>query len=311
MLKLQFKDQRRVATWLVESRYTIGRDHANDIILDEAGIDSFHAELRVEGGQVFVTDLASTIGTLVNGNRITQRMPLRATDTLAIGGAEMQFCDPQQELENNDGATAISPALSNIRIKESQPLKCGEVASGNTDSGWKLKATAGSEMGKVYTIPMGRALILGRSSQSDIVIVGGHVSRQHAELRLMTNGLRVKDLGSSNGSYLNRKRIDEAIAHAGDELRFDTAKFEVTGPEVAQQPQHEEADSALFRSVIGDVAVAALPVQPRQTAAVSFATQAVESRTESQPDSDHAVVIIALSAVVVMGLAALVGYLLV
>ena len=86
MLKLQFKDQRKAAIWLVDSRYAIGRDKSNDIVIDEDGISGFHAELRVEDDdRIFLTDAGSINGTFVNGERISAAAVLRSGDHLHFG----------------------------------------------------------------------------------------------------------------------------------------------------------------------------------------------------------------------------------
>ena len=65
---------------------------------------------------------------------------------------------------------------------------------------------------------------VGRSPESDIFLDDVTVSRQHAEIfrreRPEEKGFRIRDAGSLNGTYVNRKRVDEARLRYGDEVQI-------------------------------------------------------------------------------------------
>jgi pSer/pThr/pTyr-binding forkhead associated (FHA) protein len=60
----------------------------------------------------------------------------------------------------------------------------------------------------------------GRHPESDIFLDDVTVSRRHAEFRKTPDGYSVRDVGSLNGSYVNRERIDEIALHPGDEVQI-------------------------------------------------------------------------------------------
>jgi pSer/pThr/pTyr-binding forkhead associated (FHA) protein len=61
----------------------------------------------------------------------------------------------------------------------------------------------------------------GRHPDSDIFLDDVTVSRRHAEFRrTATGGFLVRDVGSLNGTYVNRDRIDEAVLSGGDEVQI-------------------------------------------------------------------------------------------
>ena len=60
----------------------------------------------------------------------------------------------------------------------------------------------------------------GRHPASDIFLDDVTVSRRHAEIVRAGDGFLVRDVGSLNGSYINRKRIDEAALSGGDEVQI-------------------------------------------------------------------------------------------
>ena len=65
----------------------------------------------------------------------------------------------------------------------------------------------------------------GRHPDSDIFLDDVTVSRRHAELVHTGEGYLVRDVGSLNGTYLNRERIEEAPIENGDELQIGRFKL--------------------------------------------------------------------------------------
>ncbi len=70
-------------------------------------------------------------------------------------------------------------------------------------------------------IPLGtRRVTAGRHPESDLFLDDVTVSRRHAEFRRGPDGYRVADVGSLNGTYVNRDRIDEVALQGGDEVQI-------------------------------------------------------------------------------------------
>jgi hypothetical protein len=65
----------------------------------------------------------------------------------------------------------------------------------------------------------------GRHPESIIFLDDITVSRRHAEVRRVAGGYVVADVGSLNGTYLNRERVEESPLHDGDELQIGTFKL--------------------------------------------------------------------------------------
>ena len=61
---------------------------------------------------------------------------------------------------------------------------------------------------------------IGRSEDCRLVIAHGTISRRHAVLRRLEDGLEVRDLGSLNGTWVNGWRVDRALLRPGDALRL-------------------------------------------------------------------------------------------
>src|SRR5918912_4362271 len=66
---------------------------------------------------------------------------------------------------------------------------------------------------------------IGRHPDSDIFLDDITVSRRHAEIRRDGPGFSINDVGSLNGTYVNRERVEEAALHSGDEIQVGKFKL--------------------------------------------------------------------------------------
>ena len=116
---------------------------------------------------------------------------------------------------------------------------------------FKLLSTSGEQ---AIDLQLGRKLVVGRAVTSDVPIYDPTISRRHAEIVLTTTGVRVTDLGSSNGTFLNGAKITDAEATANDVVTFGKVAFrvkEVTAPMPRPQVVTPPAD---FKSSKGGIA---------------------------------------------------------
>ena len=60
----------------------------------------------------------------------------------------------------------------------------------------------------------------GRHPDSDIFLDDVTVSRRHAVFRRTSEGFVVRDVGSLNGTYVNRQLVDEVVLRTGDEVQI-------------------------------------------------------------------------------------------
>ncbi len=103
---------------LEQPRLSVGRASSNDIHLDDGTVSGKHAQLHVLGKEVFVEDMESTNGTLVNGQRVHRRQ-LRHGDVLRIGQHELKFVD---ETAQNLDATVIISSSQRDALKTPREL---------------------------------------------------------------------------------------------------------------------------------------------------------------------------------------------
>ena len=111
----------------------------------------------------------------------------------------------------------------------------------NNSEQWQLVATGSWLSGQRF--PLTAHTVLGRDTSCDITIAGTHLSRQHAELVISQNNLLVRDLNSSNGTYVNDQQITESQLKPGDKIRFDVLEFIIHGPNQSAQQHSRQRPS--------------------------------------------------------------------
>ncbi|RLK13445.1 type III secretion system (T3SS) inner membrane Yop/YscD-like protein [Micromonospora sp. M71_S20] len=97
-----------------------------------------------------------------------------------------------------------------------------------------LTVAGGAMRGLSVRVGPGRQVI-GRAPTADIVVHDAHLSRRHAEVWLTGEGAALADLGSTNGTWLNDRRITgvERLAD-GDVIRLGRTELRVYDPGVAR-----------------------------------------------------------------------------
>jgi predicted component of type VI protein secretion system len=89
----------------------------------------------------------------------------------------------------------------------------------------------------------GDLVVVGRHHDCDVRLHSSRVSRRHCCLAPGGEGLTVRDLGSTNGTFVNGRRICSAALHPGDELRIGHLRYRLEalpgGPPAGDARPHE------------------------------------------------------------------------
>ena len=105
---------------------------------------------------------------------------------------------------------------------ELQAVDLEEVAS--SEGGALVVRTGGGRAGETFPIE-GERVTIGRSPEASVFLDDVTVSRNHALLVRRRDGLYIDDLGSLNGTYVNRRRIESHKLQNGDELQVGKYKL--------------------------------------------------------------------------------------
>jgi pSer/pThr/pTyr-binding forkhead associated (FHA) protein len=81
-----------------------------------------------------------------------------------------------------------------------------------------LRFISGKYQGGEFPLEEKREIIVGRSSDLDMVLVEEMVSRRHARIQLVDGSVNIDDLGSTNGTFVNGERVTHAELQEGDRV---------------------------------------------------------------------------------------------
>ncbi len=111
----------------------------------------------------------------------------------------------------------------------------------------RLTITNGEEAGLMLELQVGRNTI-GRAEDNDFCIPEPSISSHHCELQVSDFGIRFRDLGSTNGSYVDGVAVGEVDLRDAQVLRLGTVDFRVDVPPVTiaipELPRPEEPPPA-------------------------------------------------------------------
>ena len=121
-----------------------------------------------------------------------------------------------------------------------------------------LRFISGKYQGGEFPIVNDKPIIVGRSSDLDMVLVEDMVSRKHARITMQQDQIWIEDLGSTNGSFVNGEKIKRARLKEGDRVLIGTSILKVIAGEGAQR-----ADSTDAKANLENVAAARRTTQAR------------------------------------------------
>jgi hypothetical protein len=131
-----------------------------------------------------------------------------------------------------------------------------------------LRFISGKYQGGEFPLPEGGEIVIGRSSELDMVLVEDMVSRRHAKISVEGGNIFLEDLGSTNGSFVNGEKISRTKLGEGDRILIGTSIIKVVASDGSASVQDAKAkmDAAAASArpspgstMTGSIAEVALP----------------------------------------------------
>ena len=111
-----------------------------------------------------------------------------------------------------------------------------------------LRFISGKYQGGEYPLAEGQEIVIGRSSELDMVLVEEMVSRKHARIALTEGAISIEDLGSTNGTFVNGEKVQQGNLREGDRVLIGTNILKVVAA-----PQDAEARANMKAMAVGRV----------------------------------------------------------
>ena len=214
-MKLVFPNGEHGQVLLSPGANRIGSAADNAVVLTSPGILPLHCVIHVTANGANLQIPPGGGPVTVNNKPVTDLMSLRPGDAIGIG--------------------PVSARYAVVEAARSQPVAEG---GPDEDSGatrvrmavpkYVLRGVSGALFSKVF--PVTGPVVIGRAAECDISVPADEISRRHALVKPTPEGLAVEDLGSSNGTFINGKRVQHGFLNPGDELRLDAVRFILVAP---------------------------------------------------------------------------------
>ncbi|RME23243.1 MAG: FHA domain-containing protein, partial [Deltaproteobacteria bacterium] len=107
------------------------------------------------------------------------------------------------------------------------------MTEGEGQKRYALKFISGKYQGGMFPLKPDREIVIGRSSDMDMVLVEDMVSRKHAKISTTSGKIILQDLGSTNGTFVNGEKIRRARLKEGDRILIGTSILKL----VAMEPE--------------------------------------------------------------------------
>ena len=98
-----------------------------------------------------------------------------------------------------------------------------------SDRAFVLRFISGKYQGGEYPLQDSGELVIGRSSELDMVLIEDMVSRKHAKISLQPGQIAISDLGSTNGTFVNGEKVKKARLKEGDRILIGTSILKLVG----------------------------------------------------------------------------------
>jgi pSer/pThr/pTyr-binding forkhead associated (FHA) protein len=240
---------------------SLGRSMNNTVVVSDPRASRRHAFIEREGDNYWLEDLRGLNGTWLNGYRLASRAPLRAGDNIGIGGTTLTFHTGATAMGQSGDAQVVPgqdrpPAMAGI-APASAPEGATQLVAGSgisttpaTDraatglgtaagspvqisphqAGVRLRrhVDAGPAAGRDFVVDEAGA-ILGRARKNAIAIPDNELSREHARVAFENGDYWLSDLGSTNGTWVNERRLIAPYRlRSGDSIGCGMTRLRVT-----------------------------------------------------------------------------------
>lgn len=254
-MRLHFPNKEHDDLLVAQGETSIGQARDNTLVLDRPGIAAHHASLSVgdRGFVLSVVDAAARVH--VNARPVREKAILRLGDVVSLDTLQFVLKPDRDASIRTDVPSAV-------------PMSAQEEAqtrTRNVPPRAVLRGVSGSYFGKI--IPLRGRLVIGRGSDCDLVLDEPEMSRRHALIENTGDVIFLRDLGSSNGTFVNGVQVRNAVLHPDDQIAFDHNRFLLEAPGLPGRDQPGSADETHAPNITQTMRAVRLPEDDVQPAA--------------------------------------------
>ena len=228
----------------------MGRSSEAQLRIPSNTMSRRHASLFIQEGRVWITDLSSKNGILINGQRISPEQSVELStgqkftvDDLVfeIIGGGMQIAGYDPTLVSGDVAAVIlEPGRMDALLNIPSSAGAGEQTMIGVEMGIDMAMLGGQQAQAPINLAGHERVTIGRGADNMISFEHPLVSRYHAVIERMGTRTRIMDLHSANGVYINGQKVEnQSWLKQGDSIKIGPYLIGFTGNEL--RPSAEQS----------------------------------------------------------------------
>jgi len=200
----------------------IGRKGCH-VEMAESELSLYHCSIGLRGDELVLRDIDSHTGTFLDGEQVTEAVIADGVHLLRVGSALITI-EPTDE--PGTAVDAIKLDASGAVSDENDVLRRLQARASEAETGRPvLVCIDGPLVGQEFEIPS-TGLVVGR--EGHVRVPDEFLSRKHFEVVPDSDGsIRVRDLGSRNGTFLNTLPATNTRVRSGDEIRAGVNRFRI------------------------------------------------------------------------------------
>lgn len=233
MYKIQEKGRPETAVWLINDMTTISNDDNADIPYNGNSTGTTKIHILLKGNELYLQDVSENTPIFHNSQRINHKVQVHHGDVIKIANIDYQILNGQRN-------QASMAAASSYNAISKDPKH------------WQLQAIDGDIKGRSFKL--GPQTVIGREPDCNICIPNEQLSRKHMQLIVTGGKVMLQDLNSTNGTYVNTKRVDHRILDEDDEIRVGKITFKLIAPAV-KPSSHSSEDKTIMATAVPNIKV--------------------------------------------------------
>lgn len=195
---------------------TLGRATTNDIVLVQGRVSRTHAQIQCSQEGITLTDLNSVNGVWINGQKVRET-ELRPGDKIGISDCILQYLPPADDAREEATLINSEKELEITLAQMTVPISLNETS---------LPRLVVHAPDRTWEVPLtGDEWTIGRASSNNLALDYLKTSRSHARLERKGSDFILRDLQSTNGTYIHDERIEQRALKNGDTFRIGPTRI--------------------------------------------------------------------------------------
>ncbi|NRB40493.1 MAG: FHA domain-containing protein [Pseudomonadales bacterium] len=228
MYKIQEKGRPETAVWLINAMTIISNDDTADIPFYGSSTGTTKVHILLQDSEIYLQDVSLNTPISHNNHRVNHRVQIHHGDVIKIGNTSYQILNGQANQASMVSATSYQPIAKDPKH-------------------WQLQAIDGEIKGRSFKL--GTQTVIGRDADSNICIPNEQLSRRHVQLIVTGGKVLLQDLNSTNGTFINGKRVEHRILDENDELRVGRITFKLVPPKLEPSNNSNEQKTMITAAV--------------------------------------------------------------